>query len=703
MQPRLRRPKSHRHRRPRAMLVAALAVIAGFAAQSTPAVAATDQQIDGVVAAAAAWLKARQLPNGALGANGGLDAAWALSGLAGAGVHAADLRSGAGLPSAQDHYVELWTGPDDGVWASQSAPQATDYVRAILVGHAAGLDTARLSAAQNMTAKLAGHYRDGFFTSKTSVFNHTIFGLIGLNAVGAPAWLRERTAGIVASTQHDDGGYTSYPALDDVARSYPGDIDSTGAALAALCGAGRTVADPEVAGGIAFLRSKRSPNGQIGNVNSTSWALDGMGECGLRRGAPGWVADDETTIDWLVATQLTGANAGAWPLTGSTPNEYATQDALRALTVAAFLVAPPARVDPADPLVRPTAVVGAGTPVPLALAIDAGHGDVRLCSLTAPAGAPLGDVLAAAATASVPAGCVAEAGYAGGALIALDGATSGADGGGWKLSLDGGAEAPASGQPVGFGDFVALRLDEPHPLSIGAAALDFGQLAVSTLGETESVTFTNRGDADVVVGRPRLAGPAAGDFVVAGDGCDGATLATGEGCGLSLRFGPSASGVRAASLRVAAEGVDGAVAIELTGAGGELPTGPPGGEGPPGDGGAPGGGAQPGGSGQEGGPGGSVGAPGPTGAPGPRGRDGRVRAATCRATGKRRTRIACRVSLVGSKRAVAARTRARLTRGGRTLAVGRLGRLRHVERGRAIARGSYRLRVAGFVMKVTVR
>ncbi len=690
-------------------LTAAAAVLVGFTALPAPAVAATDQQIDQAVAAATAWLKARQLPTGSLGNPGGLDPSWALTGLAGAGTHAADLRSSAGLPSAQDHYVDLWTGPNDGVWSSQSAPQATDYARAILVGRAAGIDTARLSAGQNMTAKLAGYYRDGFFTSKTSVFNHTIFGLISLNAVGAPQWLRDRTADIVASTQHTDGGYTSYPALDDLARAYPGDIDSTGAALAALCGAGRTAADPEVAGGIAFLRSKRSPSGQIGNANSTSWALDGMGECGLRRGTPGWTADDEATIDWLIATQLTsGSGAGAWPLSGSTPNEYATQDALRALTVAAFLVSPPVRANPSDPRLRPPPVVAAGTPVPLALAIDAGFGDIRFCSLTAPAGAALGDVLTAAATASLPAGCVASHGFAGGVLTALNGATSGVADGGWKLSLGGVAEVPAASQPVGFGDFVALRLDQPHPLALGAATVDFGEPPVGTLGDTESVSFTNRGAADVVVRRPLLSGPAAGDFVLVSDACDGVTLAPGESCAVALRFGPSALGARAATLRVAVEGADGAVATELSGVGGELPAGPPGGQGPPGEEGSPGGSGSPGGQGPAGPSGsagqrGATGPGGPAGARGPQGRDGRVRAATCRAVGKQRTGIACRVTLTGSKRAVAKRTRARLTRAGRTVAAGPLGRLRPVKAGRAIARGHYRLRVAGAVVTVTVR
>lgn len=485
-----------------------------------PAGAATDQEVDDSIEAAVAWVRGQQAPSGSLGNPGGLDPAWALLGLAGAGVHPADLRAEPGLPSAQDHYLGLWTGPDDTAWTSAAAPQATDYARVILLARATGLDPARLSTEQNLAAKLAGYYRDGYFTSQTSLFNHTLFGLLALAQAPVPDWLLERTAQIVEANRHADGGYTSYPVTGEATFEAESDIDSTGMAIAALCAAGRTATDPAVAGGIGFLRSKRAPNGSIGNVNSTSWALDGMGACGARRGAAAWTAEDEATVEWLVGQQLDeGAGAGAWGAPGD-PDPYATQDALRALAAAAFAVPPPERENESDPVLLPPPEVAPGAEVPVVLAIDAGFGDIRLCATGAPAGAPLPDVLAAARDDSAPPGCIGLVAYEEGVLASLDGAFANQPDGGWRMSLDAGPEAPAAAQAVGFGEVVGLRLDGRGTVS--AWGRDHrGQLG---LGETAPRRFTP------------LRSPAFGEAVDAAIGLehslvlrdDGTLLASGE-------------------------------------------------------------------------------------------------------------------------------------------------------------------------------
>jgi alpha-tubulin suppressor-like RCC1 family protein len=434
-------------------------LLALLALTPAPAMAATDEEVDDSVAAALVWIRAQQEPDGSLGSSGGLDSAWALLGVAGAGLHPADLRAGPGLPSAQDHYRGLWTGPDDTAWTSLGVAQATDYARVILLARAAGLDPARLSAGQNLLAKLAGYYRGGYFTSQASLFNHTLFGLLALTRLPVPEWVAERSAAIVEANRHADGGYTSYPVTNETTYNAESDVDSTGMALAALCGAGRTPADPAVAGGLAFLAAKRAPSGAIGNVDSTSWALDGIGACGVVRGSATWGAGEEATIDWLLGEQLdTGPNAGAWGAADD-PDPYATQDALRALAAAAFAVEPPARENASDPVWLPPPAVADGVEVPVVLAIDAGFGDVRLCSTQAPAGAALPDVLAAARSESAPAGCIDAFAFEDGALTRIDGIAANQPDGGWKLSLDAGPESPAAGQAVGFGEVVGLRLE----------------------------------------------------------------------------------------------------------------------------------------------------------------------------------------------------------------------------------------------------
>lgn len=687
------------HRRAFALFVAAAACLAIALAPAT-AVAATDQQIEEAVAAGLDWLEGRQLPDGSFGANGGLDPAWALLAAAGAGVHPADLRPGGvpSAPSAQDGQLAIWTGPDPSVWWAFSYEQATDWERALLQARAAGLQPTRLSAERNLLAGLAGHYLDGWFTSRTSVFNHTIFGLLALSTAPVPQSLLDRTARVIERNQHDDGGYTSYPSIDPVVRARASDIDSTGAALAALCRAGRTPADPSVAGGIAFLRSRRTA-GMIGNVNSTAWALDGFGECGVRRGSPGWTAADEATIDALLTFQLTtGPDAGGWGYSNAV-NEYATADALRALTAAAFVVDPPARANAADPVIRPAPAVAAGTVVPTAFVIDPGAGRARLCATDAPVGATVAQLLTAASAQSRPAGCVGSFETAGGLVTSIDGALA-TGGGAWLASVDRGPEAPAGPQTVGFGDVLALRLDLPTLLGFDRERLDFGERPRDLLSPAERVVLTNDGNRDLTIRRLVVGGDAPGDFVVANQDCTNETLAPQASCTVAVRFAPTALGDRAALLSVVVEDLDGSPGIPLRGVGAELPAGDPGGPGQEGPGGQPGDQGPPGLPGLDGYPGlpGLAGPPGDSGADGPRGprgdagargrqgADGRALRATCRPTGRGAVRCTIAAATAKGRAAIAGRTTVRLTRGSKTVARGTLaGRTRA---GRTTARGT---------------
>ncbi|HEX7289930.1 MAG TPA: hypothetical protein VF250_02275 [Conexibacter sp.] len=621
------------HRRVHAPLVAAcLATLAGVAALApAPAAAATDQQVQQAIDAAADWLAARQLPDGSFGVNSGLDPAWALVALAAAGRHAADLRpaaGGPGAPSAQDAQLAIWTAADPSAWLAGGVAQATDFERAILEAHAAGLQPTRLSAARNLLAGLAPYWLDGWFTSTRSVFNHTLFGLLALDALPVPQALRERVAAVVELNQHDDGGWTSVPAVDPATRASVSEVDATGAALAALCGAGRTRADASVADGIALLRARRAPDGSLGNVNAASWALDGMGACGLRRGAAGWTADDELTVDALLADRLAnGPDAGAWGTAGHA-DPYATADAVRALAAAAFVVDPPARLDAVDPVVRAAPVVPAGTVVPVALVLDVGDGAPRLCATQAPVGASVAAVLEAARTASQPTGCVGPLVVDDGVVASLDGRAA-LPGGGWRAGLDGGAESAAGPQAVPFGAVLSLRLADPAPVAFDHAVLDAGGVSLGLLGAARVATLTNASGGSLSLGALRVEGADAGEFLIGGDACAGETLAPGAACTVAVRFAPSALGARAAVLRAKVDGApDPALALRGEGVG--LPAGPAGAPGPAG-------GAGPAGPS---GLAGAVGAAGKRGAVGARGPAAQRRVISCRIE---RHRLRCRL------------------------------------------------------------
>lgn len=545
-------------------IASSLAVLALMPATAGAAIA--EQQLQEAVGRTVSWFRGQQESDGALGVSGGLDPAWALLGLAGAGVNAADLSTGVGGSSAQDYYLGLWTGPNDKAWTSTGTPQASDYERVIMLANAAGLDPLPLSSEQNLLAKLAGFDDKGYFGPK-STFNQTMFALIALDQVPVPDWLVQQIAGIIEANAHEDGGYTYSTVESKQAYERAGEIDLTGAAIAGLCGAGRTAQSPAVAKAIKFLAEQRSvTNGQIGNIDSTSWALDGMGACGVKRGSPEWNAEDERTIEWLLSQQLP---EGAWPVNGIA-NSYATQDALRALDAPSFDVELPPRLDPNEPARRQPPSVAAGTPVPVVLAIDAGFGSIQLCSTTAPAGATLPEVLAAARAQSNPAGCVTELGADVNGITSLDGAVPRAGSGAWKLSLDDGAEQTAAAQSIGFGEVVGLRLEDPAPLGVSPLSLNFS-LQVSGAQTTQEVTVTNRDSNPVRVEVPRITGVADNDYRVASQDCVGQTLATGSSCTVSIRFTTSAGGVADATLEIPIE-AQGAVAIGLQG---ELVAPPP--------------------------------------------------------------------------------------------------------------------------------
>jgi hypothetical protein len=530
--------------------------------------AVTDAQIQEATGKATDFFRGRQLSSGALGANGGLDPAWAFLGLAGAGVNAADLRTEPSASSAQDYYLGLWTGPSDLPWTSIGQLQASDYERVILLANAAGLDPLRLSAKQNLLAKLAGFDQGGYFAPK-GTFNQTMFAAIALDHLPVPQWLIEREAQILEANVHEDGGWTYSAVQSPQGFKNPGEVDLTGAALAGLCWAGRTTQSPAVANGIAFLRGKRGPNGAIGNVDSTSWALDGMGACGIKRGSPDWTAGDEQTIEWLLSAQL---GSGAWP-SANEPNYYATTDALRALANPGFFAEPPARLDPSLPARRAPVTVAAGTMVPTVLAINAGFGSIQLCSTTAPAGATLTEVLGAARAASSPPNCVGEFKTAAGEVTSINGAVARTgSGGGWKFSLDGGAEEAAANQAVEFGRVVGLRLDQPSALISSQSSLEFEPTLVGEAAPTLEVTFTNHTEAALSLGVPTIAGAAAGDFSIVSQACSGAPLAKGLSCAVTLAFTPGAAGGRVAAMEVPVEGRE-PLTVALGGEG--LPLPPP--------------------------------------------------------------------------------------------------------------------------------
>ena len=459
-------PNSTFLRRPLRALCALGLTLAAFAAAAGDAGAyLTPAQAEHAVDRGASWFEAGQEEE-----TGRLDSDWAMTALAAAGVNAADVRTSALDPTAQDYYLDEWQTEGPG-------GAGTDAARGILAGVAGGIQTSRLSTASdttksNLVARLAELW-DGTQIGDTGLLNDDIFGVLALNQAGAPQEMLQRVVDELRAGQLPGGGW-SWSA----SPSAPADTDMTGAAIAAFCAAGVAPTDPDVAEALALLHSLQDPatGGFIAppesfgvgvNTDSTAWVASGLIQCGIDPQGPEWTtAQSKTPFDYLVSLQRPDGHFD-WTDEFSAFGGFETFNSVRPLAGVPFSTSPPARLDGVSPAVRPAPTVAAGTTVPVTLVVDHGPGadDVRMCRVDTDSGSSLADVLADAETASTPAACVAGFATDANGLTSLNGVAE-TPGYGWSVRVDG---APSNG-PVGFGDLVfakfAATVADPGPAPV---------------------------------------------------------------------------------------------------------------------------------------------------------------------------------------------------------------------------------------------
>jgi hypothetical protein len=442
--------------------VAALgaAILSLGALPATATATSSQAEIDAATAAAVDYLLPQQDP--ATGAFATFGGDLATAALAAAGVDAAAVQNGAGNPSLQDFLLGEYGSSE---WGDDPPTGlVTDYEQATLTTFAGGLDPARLSAESNQPAQVAAFWNraTGSFGDPSS--NSTAFGILAMTTTPLPRWALAPALSFLRRNQHDDGGWTYTAALTDVAREAPSEEDITGAAVAAFCEAGVPAYDPSVVAALEFLRGRLiEANGGIEyfwgfpagspNADTNAWVLSGLNACGIDPQSGAWTTGaGKTPVDYLLSLQVpAGPGAGGFGYEdASAANFYATQDALRAVAGGSFVAAPQS--------FRAPAAVAPGTPVPHLLAIELAAGKVELCKVTAPVGATLTELLAAAQAGSQPSGCVTSFTVAGGKVESINGVEAENADEAWLLRLDRGAAALAGAQPIGFGDLVSLRL-----------------------------------------------------------------------------------------------------------------------------------------------------------------------------------------------------------------------------------------------------
>lgn len=461
----------------RPTLARAALFVALFAALLSPAAAsatATPAEISTSLGKGVEYLKGLQKESGEIAGFGG---DWALTSLAAAGVAAADVNKAGKEGKDARSWYEGVVGAAS--WPGEGAV-ATDYERGALLAYAAGIDPARVSKRQNLIAKMASFYQPESPGYYGSTLNGTVFALLVLGNVKTtggvrrvPAVVLEDAIAAVKANQHTDGGWTWEKAAgNEEALKKASEPDMAGAAMAALCGAGVPNTDTAIVNGRNYLASKLvKASGAIEsafgvNTDTAAWAVDGLKACGIDpQGTEfrGTKPKENTPLNFLISQQLSGGGF-RYGTSGSSPEQYASQDAVRALGSGGFTAVPPTPKSGPQWKGVSEFATGATETTSLALIVDNGSSPRKVCSVTlAPQAATtnLATVLNAAVAGTTPASCVTGFLPASGegAITQVNGfPTTPAER--WKISLDGGAlETAKRSTTIQVGDTIYLKYE----------------------------------------------------------------------------------------------------------------------------------------------------------------------------------------------------------------------------------------------------
>jgi hypothetical protein len=453
----------------RRMALFALGLLALLALPASAFATSSAEQIATATKEGVKYLKTLQIENGSIPAFGG---DWSLTSFASAGTAAADLHyeNKAANPSARAFYKAEYGAAS---WPGGASPAVTEFERATLVSYAAGIDPARVSTQQNLLARIVAQYQGSGYYGST--FNGTVFAVLALadsktqgGVERFPQTLLNQSITAIKANQHTDGGWTWEKAAgSETALKKPSEPDLTGAAMAALCGAGVANTNSTIVKAKEYLvglleSSTGGFKSEFGiNTDSNAWAVQGLNACGINaQGTEFTTAAGKTPIDFLRSQQLASGAFKYLPSeTGA--NQYSSQDAVRALAGGGFTSAPPTP-ESGEKWLAATEWES-GVAAPLALIVEYG-GTQKVCSVTiTPSGTTvtLAKVLETAVAGTTPSGCVTSFLPASGTgAITQINEYPEPSAAKWQISIDGGTAAQAKrNTTVHLGDTVYLAAE----------------------------------------------------------------------------------------------------------------------------------------------------------------------------------------------------------------------------------------------------
>ena len=114
-----------------------------------------------------------------------------------------------------------------------------------------------------------------------------------------------------------------------------------------------------------------------------------------------------------------------------------------------------------------------------------------------------------------------------------------------------------------FAENTPVTTDNAPAYTIDALAFDFGSQTLGTAGASQTFTVTSTGDANVVFGTVAIAG----NFVLTGGTCSGATIVPAATCTISAAFAPTTAGAASGAISLPSNAVAAPSTLSLSGTG----------------------------------------------------------------------------------------------------------------------------------------
>lgn len=104
-------------------------------------------------------------------------------------------------------------------------------------------------------------------------------------------------------------------------------------------------------------------------------------------------------------------------------------------------------------------------------------------------------------------------------------------------------------------------------LQLSSGSLNFGDQVTGTTSSSQTITISNSGNADLILGTLTISGANSSSFVISGSTCGSAAIPPSGTCSISISFSPGEAGSQASTLNIPSDAPSNPDAVSLSGVG----------------------------------------------------------------------------------------------------------------------------------------